>query len=398
MSTVVLCQYFIQNDEEKFKQKRQILNAYVLPMKFNSIKEVRVADVKKYFPLNIEEYHFRFQTKIGAMKVWVDTSRDSVAVPNLDGAIKIKLLKLPEGVKPKELKQVPSSSGVSDVKTSKSPAKDMHIPDENPLPQRPKHIPHSNSDVNINSPHLNVPHRSSSKPKSTGDFDDHGFNNEHHDENGMNFDIDLDDILNNEENKVPYEEHQDELHQESNNDSPLLDFDTHHPSNNEPPPPTSKPKNNYYENMGDLCGLEGIDFNITNKQEEKKDNKKPKEDNLIEHVSKHFSNTEKEKEEWHKAFVKYDEKIKNWKGHPNPNSIKILLWTLHNILWKEANWKSVGMHELFDANSVKKLYRKAIMITHPDKFNKETTDHKFLANRVFGALNEAWKVYEQTGQ
>lgn len=60
MSTVVLCQYFIQNDEEKGKLKKQIMNAYVLPMKFNSIKEVRVADVKKYFPLSVDEYHFRF--------------------------------------------------------------------------------------------------------------------------------------------------------------------------------------------------------------------------------------------------------------------------------------------------------------------------------------------------
>ena len=54
MSTVVLCQYFIQNDEEKGKLKKQITNAYVLPMKFNSIKEVRVADVKKYFPLSVD--------------------------------------------------------------------------------------------------------------------------------------------------------------------------------------------------------------------------------------------------------------------------------------------------------------------------------------------------------
>ena len=120
--------------------------------------------------------------------------------------------------------------------------------------------------------------------------------------------------------------------------------------------------------------------------------------NLIKHVDDHFSNAEKEKEEWQKAYAKYDERIKYWKGNPNPNSIKTLLCTLHTILWKEANWKSVGMHELFDANAVKKLYRKAIIITHPDKFQKETADHKFLANRVFAALNEAWKTYEQTGQ
>lgn len=108
MSTVVLCQYFVQNEE--IKTKRQILNAFVLPMKFNSIKEVRVADVKKHFPFNPSEYHFRFQTKMGAMKVWIDTSKDSVAVPHLDGAIRIKLLKLPSGVRVKEQKAVPQSA------------------------------------------------------------------------------------------------------------------------------------------------------------------------------------------------------------------------------------------------------------------------------------------------
>jgi curved DNA-binding protein CbpA len=56
------------------------------------------------------------------------------------------------------------------------------------------------------------------------------------------------------------------------------------------------------------------------------------------------------------------------------------------------------MHELGDPNSVKKLYRKAILITHPDRVNKSATEIRFLASRIFGALNEAWKVFEQTGQ
>jgi curved DNA-binding protein CbpA len=56
------------------------------------------------------------------------------------------------------------------------------------------------------------------------------------------------------------------------------------------------------------------------------------------------------------------------------------------------------MHEVIEQNSVKKLYRKAIVITHPDKVHKSPTDQKFLANRIFGTLNEAWRIYEQTGQ
>lgn len=280
MSTVVLCQYFIQNDEEKGKLKKQIMNAYVLPMKFNSIKEVRVADVKKYFPLSVDEYHFRFQTKIGAMKAWVDTSRDTVAVPNLDGAIKIKLLKLPNGVKPKELKQSSSAGEVTEAKLNKSASRDVNDHYENPLPQRQKHIPHSNSGININNPNLNVPHRSSGKTKSTGDFDDNPNVEEkkHSADNDMDFNIDLDDILNSEEQKVPHEEHYEEHYEEphetpqqfSDNTNLLGEFDTHHPTNNQAPP-VSKPKDEYFGDMGDLGDLGGVDFSITNKKEEKKE-------------------------------------------------------------------------------------------------------------------------------
>lgn len=280
MSTVVLCQYFIQNDEEKGKLKKQIMNAYVLPMKFNSIKEVRVADVKKYFPLSVDEYHFRFQTKIGAMKAWVDTSRDTVAVPNLDGAIKIKLLKLPNGVKPKELKQSSGAGEVTEAKLNKSASRDVNDHYENPLPQRQKHIPHSNSGININNPNLNVPHRSSGKTKSTGDFDDNPNVEEkkHSADNDMDFNIDLDDILNSEEQKVPHEEHYEEHYEEphetpqqfSDNTNLLGEFDTHHPTNNQAPP-VSKPKDEYFGDMGDLGDLGGVDFSITNKKEEKKE-------------------------------------------------------------------------------------------------------------------------------
>jgi|JI10StandDraft_1071094.scaffolds.fasta_scaffold94224_2 hypothetical protein len=249
-------------------------------MKFNSIKEVRVADVKKYFPLSVDEYHFRFQTKIGAMKAWVDTSRDTVAVPNLDGAIKIKLLKLPNGVKPKELKQSSGAGEVTEAKLNKSASRDVNDHYENPLPQRQKHIPHSNSGININNPNLNVPHRSSGKTKSTGDFNDNPNVEEkkHSADNDMDFNIDLDDILNSEEQKVPHEEHYEEHYEEphetpqqfSDNTNLLGEFDTHHPTNNQAPP-VSKPKDEYFGDMGDLGDLGGVDFSITNKKEEKKE-------------------------------------------------------------------------------------------------------------------------------
>ena len=94
--SAVLCQYFIQNDSTHGNSK--VMNAYVLPKAYSSLREVTVEDVKKFFPMDHVKYHFRFLTKIKDMKVWVDTTRDSVAVPTIDGKIKIKLLRLPDHV------------------------------------------------------------------------------------------------------------------------------------------------------------------------------------------------------------------------------------------------------------------------------------------------------------
>ena len=71
-----------------------------------------MSDIKKFFPHQSEAYHFRFLTKIGSQKAWVDTTRDSVAVPTCGDKIVMKLLKLPEGVKPKILKPQPQAKPV----------------------------------------------------------------------------------------------------------------------------------------------------------------------------------------------------------------------------------------------------------------------------------------------
>ena len=52
------------------------------------------------------------------------------------------------------------------------------------------------------------------------------------------------------------------------------------------------------------------------------------------------------------------------------------------------------MDKLADPSQVKKYYRKAITMCHPDKLQRETDpDKKFVANRCFAALNEAWNEY-----
>lgn len=49
-------------------------------------------------------------------------------------------------------------------------------------------------------------------------------------------------------------------------------------------------------------------------------------------------------------------------------NIRALLSTLNTVLWEgETRWKPVGMADLVTPDQVKKYYRKAVLIVHPDK-------------------------------
>jgi len=58
----------------------------------------------------------------------------------------------------------------------------------------------------------------------------------------------------------------------------------------------------------------------------------------------------------------------------------------------------MSLGELLDEKSVKKAYRKAIMVVHPDKQDDPNDlSAKVLAQLVFDALREAWGAFEKTG-
>jgi DnaJ-class molecular chaperone len=67
---------------------------------------------------------------------------------------------------------------------------------------------------------------------------------------------------------------------------------------------------------------------------------------------------------------------------PKKNHIKVLLCSLHNVLWKGNTWQIIGMDKLSDPNQVKKYYRKAMMMCHPDKISStdEDPDKIYIAN------------------
>lgn len=79
---------------------------------------------------------------------------------------------------------------------------------------------------------------------------------------------------------------------------------------------------------------------------------------------------------------KYCWQIRDWcKG--KERNIRALLGSLHEVLWSDANskWTAVSMANLLTAADVKKYYRKACLVVHPDKVThtiQHTLHHSFL--------------------
>eukprot|EP01083_Nonionella_stella_P209760 760020_1 len=74
-------------------------------------------------------------------------------------------------------------------------------------------------------------------------------------------------------------------------------------------------------------------------------------------------------------------------------NIRVLLSTLHLALPEslEHMWKPINMSEVLNDNNVKKQYRKAIRITHPDKSigRGDTMETKMICSYIFQALERA---------
>ncbi|KAJ9565793.1 hypothetical protein OSB04_001759, partial [Centaurea solstitialis] len=82
-----------------------------------------------------------------------------------------------------------------------------------------------------------------------------------------------------------------------------------------------------------------------------------------------------------------DEDIKLWSDGKEPN-IRLLLSTLHHILWPSSGWNMIPLTNLKDSSSVKKAYQKARLCLHPDKLQQRgaTIPQKYVAEKAFPIL------------
>ncbi|XP_054842501.1 cyclin-G-associated kinase isoform X2 [Eublepharis macularius] len=88
-------------------------------------------------------------------------------------------------------------------------------------------------------------------------------------------------------------------------------------------------------------------------------------------------------------------KILDWIDGKERN-IRALLSTLHTVLWEgETKWKQVGMADLVTPEQVKKYYRKAALVVHPDKATGQPYEQ--YAKMIFMELSDAWSEFENQG-
>jgi len=75
-------------------------------------------------------------------------------------------------------------------------------------------------------------------------------------------------------------------------------------------------------------------------------------------------------------------------------NLRTLLSTLHNILWDGAVWKPIGLADLQDFKQIRRHYRNAVFVVHPDKVANGTPEQQVIAMRAFEAINSAFGKYK----
>jgi len=102
----------------------------------------------------------------------------------------------------------------------------------------------------------------------------------------------------------------------------------------------------------------------------------------------------KESAEVDLAREKHDKNLLAWAtNNKEKRNIRTLLSTMHTVLWKGNTWKPIGLGDVIDSKGIKLNYRKAMLVVHPDRCSHLDSETKFIAKRVFEAINEAYDVF-----
>ncbi|KAK4857576.1 hypothetical protein QYF36_002918 [Acer negundo] len=82
-----------------------------------------------------------------------------------------------------------------------------------------------------------------------------------------------------------------------------------------------------------------------------------------------------------------EQEIRLWSAGKETN-IRLLLSTLHHMLWPDSGWYAVPLTSLIESSQVKKAYQRARLCLHPDKLQQRgaTLSQKYIAEKIFSIL------------
>ncbi|CAE5964186.1 unnamed protein product [Arabidopsis arenosa] len=117
-------------------------------------------------------------------------------------------------------------------------------------------------------------------------------------------------------------------------------------------------------------------------------------EDITQDENKKMEETNKDAEE----IQNIDAKIRKWSSGKSGN-IRSLLSTLQYILWSGSGWKPVPLMDMIEGNAVRKSYQRALLILHPDKLQQKgaSANQKYIAEKVFELLQEAWDHFNSLG-
>eukprot|EP00607_Mallomonas_marina_P009741 CAMPEP_0182420858 /NCGR_PEP_ID=MMETSP1167-20130531/5941_1 /TAXON_ID=2988 /ORGANISM="Mallomonas Sp, Strain CCMP3275" /LENGTH=308 /DNA_ID=CAMNT_0024597363 /DNA_START=275 /DNA_END=1201 /DNA_ORIENTATION=+ len=105
-------------------------------------------------------------------------------------------------------------------------------------------------------------------------------------------------------------------------------------------------------------------------------------------------NNRRESDELEAAKQKHDYHLTMWaSNNKEKRNVRTLLSTMHTVLWSGHKWKTVSLGDLLEPRQVKLSYRKAMLVVHPDRCSNDTAEIRFIAKRLFEAINEAYQEF-----
>jgi len=117
-----------------------------------------------------------------------------------------------------------------------------------------------------------------------------------------------------------------------------------------------------------------------------------------EELDKAASSETKEAEEKDAARREFEGKINAWHLEPTggqPRPIRVLLTSLHNVLWEGSGWEPLGLDKVIVPAKVRIHFMKACTKVHPDKQSQMSAAQRYIATQVFAALTTAFREFEE---